>query len=173
MSEYQTLRFGPGAPPDEIAENLLPWQSPVDNEPNWTGVRTDDAIRERLMQHRETSRHEMEEIGSEYRSDRIPLNFRVAQFFIPEGVGARDFDFHVSFPVWAIRFQVHGVFIAGSFSPPNGSLLINPYGISVQSDMTVNLPHSLSSIAGQYANPAGVIDGTGYHIWAYDRWVPR
>lgn len=171
MSEYQTLRPAPGEPPEEIEQNALPWRSPVDNEPNWTGVQTDADMRARELEYRDMPVTEALEVGSAHRSDRRPHNFRVAEFFIPDALASSDFDFHVSFPVWAIEFvQLRRFDAAGNSIGPFGYGMLNPY--NTQFFGRVNLPHSFASISGHYEGNPGFNPGTGYYIWAYDRWIP-
>lgn len=120
---------------------------------------------------RKPTEAEVKQLGSEYRSDLGPHNYRVSTFFIPDSQPSGLIDIQTDFQVWSIATWQYGVFIAGSFSPPSGYGRIMPYGIGFNNG-PLNLPTG-QKMQIEWAAPAVPADGTGYNIWLYDRWVPN
>ncbi len=111
------------------------------------------------------------QLGNAYRSDLNPHNYRAAAFFVPDS-SRGEIQFQVDFPVWAIAVILHNMSNDGlNIVRPNGKILLQPYNVTGYSSFWLNLPISTNSLRLVYLNNT-TVDGGGWDIIAYDRWIP-
>lgn len=170
MSHYSALQLDGDEPPI-LTENSDDFRAPFDGMPDWAGVVTDPAMAD--IHRREMPSREALEIGSPYRSDRQPRNFRMFSFIVSDtelaaaAAGAVVRTVPSDWPVWAvvIRTLVNPV-TGGS---PTNSVLVSEWHIT----RFMNVPAGLSTIEVRlFGAPGPPIEGTAYAIICYDRWIP-
>lgn len=123
---------------------------------------------------RKPTEAEIKQLGSDFRSDLNPHNYRTQTFYIPDSDAANGkiVEFQTDFQVWAVVIAIHADL--GSNTPTN-QIYIKPWNLIVATTglQWVNFPTG-QKLEFQFQDPTNPpTNGAGFHIWAYDRWIPE
>ncbi len=173
MSQYSALQLDGNEPPI-LQENSDDFRAPFDGMPDWAGVVTDPAMAD--IHRREMPSREALEIGSPYRSDRQPRNFRMFSFIISDtelaaaAAGATIREVPSDWPVWAVHIRQVRDILTGN--TPANTLSVSEWGIDEVNEF-LNIPAGLSTIVvKKLGAPVAAVAGAAYMVICYDRWIP-
>lgn len=127
---------------------------------------------------RKPTEAEIEQLGSPYRSDLNPHNYRSASIFLPDIPlnTTQVFELQTDFPVWAIS-TIRGPVLdaAGVATYPQATVYLLPWQRDITFSFFWNLPYGLNNkVAFLVANTIGApLVGGGVWVYAHDRWVPQ
>lgn len=121
---------------------------------------------------RKPTEAEIKQLGSEYRSDLNPSNYRVASVFISSLPDGTIIEPQLDFQCWAFRPMVQGVYTQpATITYPAIGIYLLPEVLAVSNFSFYNLP--VGRKMKFVVSNIGAVDPTvGYHIYMFDRWIP-
>lgn len=128
---------------------------------------------------RKPTEAEIKQIGSEYRSDLNPHNYRSEGIWLPDTPLNTSYraEIQTDFSVWAVSIS-RGPILTESPAVPNiqypqASIYLLPWNKEITFNNFLNLPYGLANKASFIVlNINGASPGGGVMVYAHDRWLP-